>query len=825
MTLLTGQLPENTYGDLITTTNGGNGLPQTTPVAMQDGFGNNSPVSMSQSIINISRAGGKQFQLDGIALTSTATIINQVCQNNPILPGTGGVLLPSGTTGQRAGSAGTVRFNTTIPQFEATEDGVTWIPLAVAGGGISTVNGTANQIVSNQVGPVVTLGLANNISGISSIAPGNLGLSTNSIQSTNLNGTIDLSTNGNGPVRLINGTSAIPLQFWNAAATHYVALQAGNPGANVTWTLPTTDSTGTQGLVSNGAGVLSWSSTPGFTISGTVNQIDVTGSPNYVIAIDPNYVGQTSITTLGTIATGTWAGTNVALNHGGTNAALTASNGGIVWSNATQMQILAGTATANQALLSGSSATPAWSTATYPPTTTINQLLYSSAANTITGLATANSASLVTSSTGVPAWSGTMTNGQIIIGSTGATPTAATLTQGSGVTITNGAGSITISATGSGGTVTSVSGTAPIASTGGNTPVISLNGTTTAGQVLQSLTATTTQYSTATYPVTSTINQLLYSSSNNVIVGLATANSGVLVTSGAGVPSILAAGTTGQMLQASTAGTPAWSTTTYPATNAINTLLYASSANVMSALATGNNGILVTSGTGAPSIATTFGQGLAVSSSQLNVGGANNIPFNTGHGIQDNNGNSSLLFTVTASAVNYINITNNSTTNSPIVAATGSDTNVLLTLQGKGNSGCSIQGTTAAGNAAAGYVGEYVTSNVPFASAISLTTNTAANVTSISLTAGDWDVFGNVFLNPSGSCTALVGWTSTTSASSPDPSILNELTGSALGAYTAVAPYLRVNVSSTTTVYLSAKALFTTGAVTVSGTIYARRVR
>src|ERR1700677_182596 len=51
---------------------------------------------------------------------------------------------------------------------------------------------------------------------------------------------------------------------------------------------------------------------------------------------------------------------------------------------------------------------PAWSTATYPPTTTINQLLYSSSANTIAGLATANSSILVTSGTGVPSLSTTL---------------------------------------------------------------------------------------------------------------------------------------------------------------------------------------------------------------------------------------------------------------------------------------------------------------------------------------------------------------------------------------------------------------------------------
>jgi hypothetical protein len=153
----------------------------------------------------------------------------------------------------------------------------------------------------------------------------------------------------------------------------------------------------------------------------------------------------------------------LSLANGGTNAALTANNGGIVWSNATQLQILNGTSTANQVLLSGNAATPAWSTATYPATTTINQILYSSSANTITGLATANSAVLVTNSSGVPAFSGTMTNGQVIIGSTTSTPTAATLTAGTGISITNGAGSITIAGTTNALTYNDVSGTSQAA--------------------------------------------------------------------------------------------------------------------------------------------------------------------------------------------------------------------------------------------------------------------------------------------------------------------------------------------------------------------------
>lgn len=65
-------------------------------------------------------------------------------------------------------------------------------------------------------------------------------------------------------------------------------------------------------------------------------------------------------------------------------------------------------------------------------------------------------------------------------------------------------------------------------------------------------------------------------------------------------------GASGTVLQGQGIGTAnAFSTSTYPSTNAVNTLLYASSANVMAALATANSGVLTTSSSGVPSIDTT----------------------------------------------------------------------------------------------------------------------------------------------------------------------------------------------------------------------------
>jgi hypothetical protein len=109
---------------------------------------------------------------------------------------------------------------------------------------------------------------------------------------------------------------------------------------------------------------------------------------------------------------------------------------------------LVASGTTGQVLQTNTGAAPTFSTATYPSTTTINQILYSSAANVVAGLSTANNGVLTTGTTGIPVITALAANGQIIIGSGSGAPLAATLTAGTGVTITNAANSITIAATG-----------------------------------------------------------------------------------------------------------------------------------------------------------------------------------------------------------------------------------------------------------------------------------------------------------------------------------------------------------------------------------------
>ncbi|HHT9129271.1 MAG TPA: glycine-rich domain-containing protein [Candidatus Brocadiaceae bacterium] len=127
------------------------------------------------------------------------------------------------------------------------------------------------------------------------------------------------------------------------------------------------------------------------------------------------------------------------LSHGGTGANLTASNGGILYSDATKAQILAATSTGNQPLLSGASGAPGWSTATYPGSTTANQLLYSSANNTIAGLTSGNDGALITSGAGVPSISSTLPSA-VITNIPGRLKSFQVFTSGTAATYTRPAG-------------------------------------------------------------------------------------------------------------------------------------------------------------------------------------------------------------------------------------------------------------------------------------------------------------------------------------------------------------------------------------------------
>jgi hypothetical protein len=94
----------------------------------------------------VSSITGTSNEITASASTGAVTLS---IPNNPVLPGTGGVQVPSGTTAQRAGSAGTIRLNTQTSLFESTVDGSTWATIETSAVGVTSVAGTANEILVN----------------------------------------------------------------------------------------------------------------------------------------------------------------------------------------------------------------------------------------------------------------------------------------------------------------------------------------------------------------------------------------------------------------------------------------------------------------------------------------------------------------------------------------------------------------------------------------------------------------------------------------------------------------------------------------------------
>ena len=152
----------------------------------------------------------------------------------------------------------------------------------------------------------------------------------------------------------------------------------------------------------------------------------------------------------------------------------------------------------------------------------------------------------------------------------------------------------------------------------------------------------------------------------------------------------------------------------------------------------------------------------------------------------------------------------------------------LLTV----SSTAGIAGTTLADSANAGSVGEYVTSTVLLGSAVALTTGVAINVTSISLTAGDWNVWGTVAFAPAGTTTvsAISGSISTTTgtmATVPGGgssfTLATTLTTGAAQSHPV--GMTRISVAATTTVFLVAQSSFAVSTNAAYGIINARRIR
>lgn len=149
-------------------------------------------------------------------------------------------------------------------------------------------------------------------------------------------------------------------------------------------------------------------------------------------------------------------------------------------------------------------------------------------------------------------------------------------------------------------------------------------------------------------------------------------------------------------------------------------------------------------------------------------------------------------------------------------------------------SGSGILCTTTNDNASSGQLGEFKSSIISSGSAVTAVSTIPVNVTSISLTSGDWDVWGNVnFVNLGSVTHAVYGWISAISATPPpipDASLFSGLNASTNTLFTFLngtgfsVPFQRFSLSTTTTIYLTS-VVNSNSNCSVCGGIYARRAR
>lgn len=147
-----------------------------------------------------------------------------------------------------------------------------------------------------------------------------------------------------------------------------------------------------------------------------------------------------------------------------------------------------------------------------------------------------------------------------------------------------------------------------------------------------------------------------------------------------------------------------------------------------------------------------------------------------------------------------------------------------------------IVGSTTNDAAAAGSVGEYVSSPVALVSAVALTNGIAATVTSIPLTAGDWDVDIQGYFTGGATTVFFYGLVSISSVTNTLDTtigkysyIFGQASGTPFASLTTqvsnnIVPY-RISLASPSTIYFVAQSAFTTSTCSAYGIVRARRIR
>lgn len=187
----------------------------------------------------------------------------------------------------------------------------------------------------------------------------------------------------------------------------------------------------------------------------------------------------------------------------------------------------------------------------------------------------------------------------------------------------------------------------------------------------------------------------------------------------------------------------------------------------------------------------------------------------------------SFIFTV---PVSNSGIVNSGTAGQVAYYATSSSTLSTTDKFLVASTGASVKGTNTNDSAAAGYVGEYVISSVTSYQNAG-NNNQFKDVTSISLTAGDWDVVGQIIsYKNSSTLTQFAGAVSlysgnTTTDHTESSNVCYQMVPIDNTGQSTISICYRVSVSTTTNVYLKTKFQYSGGTPQYAGTIRARRIR
>lgn len=291
-------------------------------------------------------------------------------------------------------------------------------------------------------------------------------------------------------------------------------------------------------------------------------------------------------------------------------------------------------------------------------------------------------------------------------------------------------------------------------------------------------------------------------------------------------------------------------TGTTPATIAVSTSPTLVTPNVGVATATSINKVTITAPATSATLTIPNGvtlSGPAISGVTMTLGNAETVSgaktFNSGTVLMAGtiSGTTALNATATASGTLTLPATTdtlvgkattdtltNKTLVAPVLGAATATTIAFSPTTG------GVVGTTTNDNANAGNVGEYISSTLVAGSAVALTTGVTSNITSISLTAGDWDVsaVGAIVLGATTTTTNIVFSLSTTTGTLnlnvgnyttvdyATGTVLNNASPPIIGM-----PPTRFSLASTTTVFLVANATFGTSTMSGFGIIRARRIR